>query len=276
MRFQHILEIVYCRPWLITEAGHAAIRALLDTKLAESFPREGEDWWTGKPEKLPGLEIEDGVATIPIQGVIGQKLSKVEKSCGACDVGDVSRELALASSRADVRGILLDFDTPGGMVTGTPELADEIHAASLGGGGSKPVFAFADSLVASAGYWLAASADQVFTTRTAEVGSIGVYMPWRDSSRAHENAGIKVDLIKAGRYKGMGYPGTSLTQEQRELLQDQVNGIYGMFTGHVQAMRGAVDKETMQGQIFMAAAAQGRNLIDGIVKDRASVVRMLR
>ena len=275
MRFQHILELVYCRPWLITEAGHAAIRALLDTHLAESFPREGEDWWTGKAEKLPGLEIDDGVAMIPVQGVIGQKLSRIEKSCGACDVGDVSRELALASSRPDVRGIVLDFDTPGGMVTGTPELAEEIRAASLAGGG-KPVFAFTDNQVASAGYWLASAADQVYTTRTAEVGSIGVYMPWRDTSQAHANAGVKVDLIKAGRYKGMGYPGTSLTQDQRELLQDQVNGIYAMFTGHVQAMRGDVSKETMQGQMFMASAAKARNLIDGIVKDRATVVRMLR
>lgn len=270
MRFQHIIELVYCRPWLITESGHAAIRALLDSKLAESFPREGEDFWSGKAEKLPGMEIENGLATIPVYGVIGQKLSAIEKSCGACDCKDVGRELGIAAGRPDVSSILLDIDSPGGTVNGTPELADQIAAID------KPVFAFTDTLMASAAYWLGASADQVFAARTAEVGSIGVYMPWKDLSAYYERAGVKVDVIRAGRYKGMGYPGTSLTQEQRELLQEQVNAIYGMFAGHVQSMRGGkVEKETMQGQMFMAQAARERGLIDGIVKDRASVIAML-
>lgn len=271
MRLQHIIEQVYCRPWLITEAGHAAIRGLLESKLADSFPREGEDFWTGEKEDLPGMEIKNGIATIPIQGVIAQKVSRVERSCGAVDVRDISKELAIAEAREDVTGIVLDIDSPGGTVGGTPELADEIAAAE------KPVFAWTDSMMASAAYWLGASADQVYTSPTAEVGSIGVYMPWRDSSKMMEDRGIKTEIFRAGRYKGMGYPGTSLTDDQRKLLQAQVDDIYAMFTGHVNSKRqGGVSKEAMQGQSFMAKKALQENLVDGIMRSRSDVERMLR
>lgn len=269
MKLQRIIEAVYHRPWLITESGHASIRALLDSKLAESFPREGEDWWSGKKEDLPGMQIDGGVAVVPVYGVLGQKLSGIEKSCGAVDVRDLSRELSIADGRQDVKGILMDFDSPGGMVGGIPELAEQIDAID------KPVFAFTDSLMASAAYWLGSSADLVLATKTADVGSIGVYMPWVDSSERYKQAGLKVDVVRAGRYKGMGLPGTSLSQEQRQLLQDQVDDIYGMFTGHVRQMRGAVDSETMQGQTFMAKDAAERNLIDALVKDRSEAIRTL-
>jgi len=268
VRYQHIIEQVYFQPWLITEAGHAAITHLLESHLAETVQREGKDI-CGAAIDLEQMQIIDGMAHIPIGGVIGKKLSGMEKGSGAVDVNDVADELHQACADPAVTRILLHIDSPGGMVTGTPELGAQISRIK------KPVYAFTDGSMASGAYWIGASADALFATETANIGSIGVYLPVVDSTEAMAKRGIKIDLIKAGTLKGAGFPGTSLSAEQRAHLQQRVNDIHGMFTGHVQAHRGTLKEETMQGQTFLAKEALARNLIDGIVSSKADLIAQL-
>lgn len=207
---------------------------------------------------------------IPINGAIGQKLSPFQRGDGAVDVMDISAELDQAEQDETVQAILLDIDSPGGMVLGTPELADKINRVK------KPVYAFTNGMIASAAYWIAASADQIFATPTASIGGIGVYIPWVDQTKAYEMQGLSVELIKAGKLKGMGFPGTSLTNVQRDHLQSRVDSIYSMFTSHVRAMRGDVAKSTMQGQTFMAQEANKLGLVDLVVRDKAQAIELAR
>jgi ClpP class serine protease len=78
-----------------------------------------------------------------------------------------------------------------------------------------------------------------------------------------EMQGIKVDVIKAGKFKGAGIPGTSLSEDQRTMLQDRVNYIHSEFKGDVKAMRSVRD-EDMEGQDFFAPLALRAKLIDDI------------
>jgi signal peptide peptidase SppA len=268
VRYQHIIEQVYFQPWLITEAGHAAIAHLLESHLADSAQRQGTDF-CGAALELEQMQIIDGIAHIPIGGVIGKKLTGFEKGAGAVDVNDVSAELHTAELDSTVTRILLHIDSPGGMVTGTPELAAQI------GRSSKPIYAFTDGSMASGAYWLGAAADAVFATATGNIGSIGVYLPVVDSTKQMDMRGLKIDLIKAGTLKGAGFPGTKLSEDQRAHLQQRVNDIHGMFTTHVSAHRGTVADATMQGQTFMAREALARNLIDGIVSSKADLLARL-
>lgn len=273
MRYQHVIEAVFHQPWLITSQAHASIRTLIESHLAQTaldvrVAREGEGP-CGEAVELEQMQIVDGIAHIPIGGVIGQRLSRFEKGSGAVDVTDIGSELAQAESDPNVRAILLDFDSPGGMVSGTPELAAQVSQAQ------KPVYSFTSGQIASAAYWLASATDGIFATISADVGSIGVYMPWIDATAFMEKKGLKVELIKAGKLKGAGFPGTSLSADQRAHLQERVDQIYGMFTAHVRAQRGAVADETMQGQTFMAAEAMSRGLIDGIVRNKAEVLSLI-
>ena len=68
---------------------------------------------------LEQMQVIDGIAHIPIGGVIGKKLSGMEKGSGAVDVNDVAQELIQACADPAVTRILLHIDSPGGMVTGT-------------------------------------------------------------------------------------------------------------------------------------------------------------
>lgn len=271
MKFQNILQKVYHEPWLITPGAHAAIVSLVESRILDPnfrSEREGTDYCGDKVE-LPQMEIIDGIAHIPIGGVIGIKLSSFEKGSGAVDSRDVFSEIEQAEERKDVRGIILDIDSPGGMVSGTPELAERIAQCN------KPVFAFTDGLMCSAAYWIAASADRIYSTSSAEIGSIGVYIPWVDSSARYEEAGYKVKLFKAGKYKGMGYPGTSLSKDQENLLQSRVDSIANDFYEQVRTMRGDVEDETMQGQTFGGKEALRLNLVDELVKSKEDVASLL-
>lgn len=271
MKYQHILQKVYHEPWLITPGAHSAIVALVESRILNTdfrAEREGTDF-CGEKVELPQMEVIDGIAHIPIGGVIGIKLSSFEKGSGAVDVRDIESEIQEAEERKDVRGIVLDMDSPGGMVSGTPELAERIAAVE------KPVFAFTDGLMCSAAYWIASSADRIFATPSAEIGSIGVYIPWVDVSGMYEKEGYKVKLFKAGKYKGMGYPGTSLTKDQEKLLQDRVDSIANDFYQQVRTMRGDVEDETMQGQTFSGKDSLKLNLIDEIVRSKDEVADLI-
>ena len=84
-----------------------------------------------------------------------------------------------AAADSSIGAIVLNIDSPGGSVYGVEELADKIYKAR----GTKPVYAVANSLAASAAYWIGSAASQLYVTPSGEVGSIGVlaalYAPGR-------------------------------------------------------------------------------------------------
>src|SRR5687767_10625454 len=144
MRYARIIKAVTAEPWFMTPEGHAAIVRLLNSKLGDGdkdgAPLDAQRLGY-KGEPLPSMTVANGVATIPIYGVLGRGLSPIEKSCGACDYRDVDRDLTEAQSREDVRAIVLDIDSPGGAVAGLEGLAHRI-AEIHNGPKSKRVVAF--------------------------------------------------------------------------------------------------------------------------------------
>lgn len=274
MKLQHLIQQVYYEPSIITPQAHASIRQLLESRLGQAAAdppsREPGRGFCGEHVEVEQMEIIDGIAHIPIGGAIGQKLTGFERGEGAVDVAEIAREIDFAESSDQVEAVIFDIDSPGGMVSGTPELADKIAAME------KTAFTFSNGMIASAAYWLASATDGIFTTKTAATGSIGVYLPVMDVSRRFEAEGVKVELIKAGKLKGLGFPGTAMTEEGRDHLQARVNEIYAMFTGFVTDRRGEISSDTMQGQVFLARESLERGLIDQIVTSKDDVVRMLQ
>jgi ClpP class serine protease len=120
-------------------------------------------------------------------------------------------------------------------------------------------------MACSAAYWLASQAQSIMMDQSALVGSIGVYLPIADQSERYKQAGVKMDVIKGGKFKGMGIPGTTLTEEQRAQLQSRVDYIYGQFKAAVRTGRGMdIRDEDMQGQDFFGAQAMEAGLVDAI------------
>lgn len=200
------------------------------------------------------------VAVVPLTGT----LMKSASSFGGTSTVQARRDIRAAASDPNVSGLLLAIDSPGGTVAGTADLGAEVRAAAK----KKPVWAQISDLGASAAYWIASQADQVFANdRTALVGSIGTFMTIYDYSAAAERDGVKVLHFATGPLKGAGTAGTPVTDEQRAYFQQIVDDGQAAFDAAVRAGRGMSAAElaaVRTGGVFGAAEAQRLKLIDGI------------
>jgi signal peptide peptidase SppA len=193
------------------------------------------------------------VAMIPIVGIISHRMNMVSQISGS---GGTSIQMLQAQFRAalgddDCKAIVFDVDSPGGSVDSVPELASEIYESRR----QKPIIAVCNSMACSAAYWLASAAGEVVCTPSGQCGSIGVYMMVQDESAALEKEGIKISLIKAGKYKAEAHPSQPLSEETRDFLQSQVDSAYGMFVKSVATQRGVSQGSVREGM------GQGRSLM---------------
>ena len=215
-------------------------------------------------DQLP-LSIAGGVATIPISGVLLKTVPGWVRYWGieATGYDEIRQMLALAVSDPRVERIELRIDSGGGQVAGGMEAADAIRAADA----VKPVTAVVEDLAASGAYWLATSARRIEAGRNAEVGSIGVYMVYRDWSKMFEAAGVKTIVIRSGEHKGMGVEGAPITEAQIAAEQEIVDQIAGHFVQQVATgRRMTVDKiqSLATGRAWLAPAALKLGLIDAL------------
>jgi signal peptide peptidase SppA len=219
-----------------------------------------------------------GIAVLPLYGVITQRGNMVDDVSGPGSVSTQQFASSLRSALADdtVSQILIDIDSPGGSVYGVSELADEITQASA----QKPVVAIANSLAASAAYWIGCSASEFYVSPGGEVGSIGVWQAHFDHSQALAAGGVKPTLISAGKYKVEGNPYAPLDEDAQGFMQSRVDDYYISFTKAVARGRGvpiAQVRDGMgQGRVLGADAALAQNMVDGVATFDDVVKKMRR
>ena len=262
MKLLHVLERVTQNPWVITPAGYAAVRQLIDSKLAGSDLRvqqADDDDLDGDAGGGVQSTLDGGakVAQITVSGTLGQRLSWLENFCGGCDYLDITAAIdKVLAEGAD--GILFVFDSPGGMAIGCSECAQVILDVPV------PTVAFTDSIMCSGAYWLASGCEHIVATKSADVGSIGVIIPWVDQSKLWDQVGMKYDPItsKGDSLKALG-GGPNLTDEEREYLQDRVNQTAADFRKAATTFRDLDFAELKAGSYF-GKQALDFNLIDQI------------
>ena len=218
------------------------------------------------------LTVENGIGIIPIRGPMMRNPDLVcQYLFGATDVAEITEAVNAATQRSDVQAVCLDIDSPGGSVSGTPELAQAVADLCK----SKYTYAFSGGQMCSAAYWVASQCDAIYVTPSARVGSIGVILPVVDSTEAYKQAGLSVEVFAVGKYKSTGMPGVALTDDQRAWLQSDVEEIAADFRSAVLARGRSIPAEAMEGQAFSARKAMRFNLA-GTVKNREAALAMLR
>ncbi len=219
-----------------------------------------------------------GIAVLPLYGVITQRGNMIEDVSGPGTVSTQKFAAALRQALADesVSQILIDIDSPGGSVYGVAELADEIVTARA----KKPIVAIANSLAASAAYWIGCSASEFYVTSGGEVGSIGVWQAHFDYSQALVAEGVTPTLISAGTYKVEGNPYAPLDPEAQAFMQSRVDDYYLAFSKAVAKGRGVPISQVRngmgQGRVLGAEAALEQNMVDGIVTLDEMIAKMQR
>ncbi|WP_461785229.1 S49 family peptidase [Prosthecobacter sp.] len=218
------------------------------------------------------LSVSDGIGIIDLHGPLMRQPDLISSLLfGATDMNEVTDAIQEAVRRDDVQSILIDINSPGGTVNGTPELAQAVaDAAKL-----KTTYAFSAGQMCSAAYWIASQCDAIYATPSARVGSIGVMLPFIDSTEKFRSEGLKVEVFAAGKFKGMATPGVPLSEEQRALIQSDIEEIAAEFKTAVLARGRKIPDSAMEGQSFSARNAQRLNMA-GMVKSRDEVLSRLR
>lgn len=276
--YELIVRAVLDHPWAILPEKLALIEGVLRVRAAGGHVSAEEIAAATAARRAPveAAPGASGVAVIPVFGTIHQHAGVMADYSGGVSTDAIRGRVRQAMADPAVGSVVLDIDSPGGSVFGVPELFGEL----LGWRGTKPMVALADSMAASAAYWLACAADEVWVTPSGQVGSIGVYMAHVDASAAYEREGMRVSYISAGRYKVEGNDTEPLGDEARAEYQRTVDAYYGMFVGDVargRAVSAAVVRDEFgEGRTVLAKAAKQAGMVDGIGTLDDAVARAAR
>jgi len=203
----------------------------------------------------------DGLVRIDIRGTMTKQGSSLS---GAGSTVRIRQAVRDAKNSADVAGVMLVLDTPGGTVAGTAELAEDIWELSQ----VKPTVSFVEDLMASAGLYVGSQSRKVFANvPNAIVGSMGVFIGLYDLSGMAAKEGIRPVLIRTGDLKGAGFAGTEITDDQKAMWQGLVDSSFESFKSAVMRTRklsAAQVTELSRAGVYSAQVAIERGLVDGI------------
>lgn len=201
----------------------------------------------------------DGTAEIDIDGI----LLDVDFSVAGVISGyrDIQEQILTAEDDPSVKRIVLNIDSPGGVVAGLFDTVELLGAVT------KPIEANIDRVGASAAYALAATADNIKVRRDSVVGSIGVISTHVSIQRALEAEGVKMTVIKSGSMKDAGSPFRDMTDEEVKETKAVVDAIAEEFFTHVASSRG-VDVQAvrdMEARVYSGREAVRLGLADEVL-----------
>ena len=278
MRNIRLAELIFNQPLMIAESKLNVILHALGPRFnidMSGIPAQETVVMSDQERRRSGYAVSNGVAMIGVHGPLLHRLLASEyPSGGPTTYSDIRRALDTALADDGVDAIILDVDSPGGMVSGTFDLADHIYQSRS----IKPITAVVNESAFSSGYLLASSASRIIIPRTAMVGSVGVIATHADFSRAEDQAGITVTHVYAGARKADGSPHMPLSAEAFAELQSGVNDTYQLFVETVarnRKLKTETVRETEAG-IFKSKKAVSIGFADEIATYTAAVSSVKR
>lgn len=227
----------------------------LDESAAESVAK-----FLATPQIIPAGPGK-AVALVRAYGIANYEMEYQPYCFSTLELAQTYRALA---NDPEIGTIVTDFNSPGGLVTGTLEAADALFAARK----KKNCIALVNPLCASAAYWIASQASEIIAVPSADIGSVGVFVLHVDLSAALEMAGVKPTFIFAGKYKIEGNPFEPLGPEATAYLQGEVDKTYAKFIAAVARGRGQdpayVEANFGQGRTMSTDDAKRVKMIDRV------------
>lgn len=236
-----------------TGKGH---RLLADGHPVDEEPTMTEVWSYGHgKEKVVRIAVEGVIMRGSEGGFFDLPQDRIEM---------ILAEIRTAKNDDDIKGIILEVDSPGGGVTPS----DEIYSALKDfkeSDDKRKVVVFMRDLAASGGYYVSMAGDWLIAEPTTIVGSIGVIMGSMNFKGLAEKVGVKDVTIKSGKNKDLLNPLTEINPEQVAILQKMIDATYERFFGIVKegrSMKESTLRELADGRVFDASEALKLKFID--------------
>lgn len=217
------------------------------------------------------------LSTAPVDSVaVTTLIGAVTKYGGMCGGGteEMMASMEYADRQENIVAHLLEIDSGGGEATNIETVANFIRNLS------KPVIAVVNGVAASAAYWLAAAADEVYATEaTDEFGSIGVVMSFADARPMWEAAGVVFHEVYASQseLKNQDFH-KALAGDYEEVRKKMLDPYAESFINGVKLLRPNLkdDGKVFKGETYMAPDAKKLGLIDGLKTWEAAAERAIQ
>ena len=262
MNLPHLAQRLFNTPLALHPRKAEVVMAALTDRFGLTRIQSMSDWDDDddsaftRQARDTGYDVVEGVAVIPIQGTLVQKLGTLRPYSGMTGYDGIRACFLQALNDSDVKAICLDIDSPGGEVAGCFDLADVIYASR----GSKPIWAILSESAYSAAYALASAADKIIVPRTGGVGSVGVIVMHVDWSQKIKSDGLQVTIITYGDRKAESNPYEPLSDTARKAIQSDIDEMGRLFVSTVSRNRGIAERTVRDTEAACFLGADGVQL----------------
>ena len=177
------------------------------------------------------------------------------------DSGEVTDLLERYEKDTHIKAVVIRINSPGGGVVPAQEIYDKVLKLKK----KKKVLVSMGSVAASGGYYIACAGDRIVASPGTITGSIGVIIQFSQIEELLDKIGLKLKVIKSGKYKDVGSPTREMTEDEKKLVQGVVDDIYDQFLNAVSAGRN-IPKEKVRtiadGKIYTGRQALRLGLVD--------------
>lgn len=254
------IEAILNTPWSIADGWLETIASIAEREHEYAGNLEALQKKLGRPlGNTRTVTVRDGVAIIPIEGPMFSKANLFTDISALTSYDYLALEFTTALNDPNIRAIIADFDTPGGSVNGASELSSMIREAR----GTKPMVAYVNGQMASAGLWIGSAFDKIHAADTAQIGSVGAQMGATvREPRAGEKTYRFVSSQSPLKNADLG------TDAGAANAQKMVDDLAQVFIDTLATNRNQdteyVAENYGQGAVFVAAEALKRGMIDSI------------
>ena len=212
------------------------------------------------------------VSVVRMEGIIASGRAGFRSS--QLNMQTLAAPLERAFKVPDLTAVVLSINSPGGSPVQSSLIAKRVRA--LADEKEIPVFAFAEDVAASGGYWLACAADEIYADASSILGSIGVIFAGFGFQELIQRYGIERRVYAVGDHKGALDPFRPENPDDVKRLKTAQEGIHESFKELVRTRRSGKinvpEDELFSGEFWTGIQAQKLGLIDGI-GDIRSVMR---
>jgi len=221
---------------------------------------------------------EDKIAIISVRGILSSESAEglfIEKPS---IVEVVKQQLEQAATDTHVKAVLLEVDSPGGGITASDIIYNNILKFKTDT--KKKVVVYMQDIAASGGYYISSAADAIVAHPTTITGSIGVIMPLINVAELINRYGVKDSSITSGDMKGIGSPLKPMTPGETAILKEIIDEMYMQFVMVVSTGRHLdieAVKQIADGRIYTGKQALEKGLIDqlGYLEDAIGLSKKL-
>lgn len=202
------------------------------------------------------------IAILPLSGVIG-KISTLKS--GLC-LSSLNELIEKAFAFPKLEAVCLVINSPGGSPVQSELIAKRI--TSLAKIKKIPVYSFVEDVAASGGYWLACAGDEIYSSKSSIIGSIGVVSSSFGFHQAISKIGVERRIYTEGQNKSILDPFEPVKESDIKIIKKLQQQIHRHFVDYVKERRGSKltqdDDILFNGEFWAGELANDFGLIDGI------------